>query len=269
MPRTKIARTLTALTCITATAALIAPAMSGATTRGDAGALIGSWKRTLSQADLDRTASFRVEPAGSTPPPIGPVTLAIAKGSFTFRDESGFAISQTTHVDGAGGFGIVSYVAPDKGSFCTADEPQNATYTWRLDGASLLLTATDDRCADRNSILVGRWARSSTDRTLIGHSTGQTNGKTRFTFTDRLTEAGKPVGTDAGACIIAASHKSAACVITLALRDGKLTLRGSMTLAAPTDHFTIAKGAGAYAGAHGSVSTTTHGKDTTIKVHLA
>ena len=52
---------------------------------------------------------------------------------------------------------IGAYQAPEEGSFCGPDVPQTAAYTWRRSGGVLTLKAVRDECADRDSILSGRW----------------------------------------------------------------------------------------------------------------
>jgi hypothetical protein len=249
---------LLALACAGVVAGSFAPAGSaGVARQGSArsgpNALNGTWKRALTQADIDRTASFRVEPTGSTPPPAGPITLAIANGSFTFTDDTGFSIAQTTRIDAGGAFDVLTYVAPDKGAFCTANEPQNASYTWNLDGAKLVLTPVDDRCADRNSILAGRWTRASEVRTIVARQVSEHDRKQGFTFTEKLTEGGKPAGTDSGTCKYLVK-KTAACKVTLRLTGGTLVVRGTLDLARPVAKLEIVSGTGAFAGAGGTIT---------------
>lgn len=46
----------------------------------------------------------------------------------------------------------------EEGSFCGPEIAQNATYTWKMAGDRLVLKATADPCADRDSTLAGTWA---------------------------------------------------------------------------------------------------------------
>jgi hypothetical protein len=266
--------TARALLCLTVAAAGFAAATGSVAARplaahSGASAPTGTWKRVLTQADIDRTASFRVEPQGSTPPPPGPMSLAIAKGSFTFTDDSGFSIGQTLRIGGAA-FDILAYIAPDKGAFCTADEPQNASYTWKLDGGALVLTAVDDRCADRNSILVGRWTRSAVTRTLTAVQTGVKERKSGLTFTAKLSEAGTAAGNYVVSCrLLSKSTKRADCRATLHLTDGTLVLRGTVDLA-KSFRLTIVSGTGAYERAKGSLTTRPQSDTKTLlTLHLA
>jgi hypothetical protein len=248
--------TARALLCLTVAAAGFAATGSAAakplTVRSGGSTPTGTWKRVLTQADIDRTASFRVEPAGATPPPQGPMSLAIANASFTFTDLTGFSIGQTLRIGGGGAFDILAYVAPDKGAFCTADEPQNAAYTWKLDGKALVLTPVDDRCADRNSILAGRWKHASVTRTLIATQTSlKLTKKGGGTFSDRLSEGGKPAGSDAAVCTTISASVSD-CRVVLRLGDGTISVHGKLR-DAPSQHYAITGGTGAYAGAKGSI----------------
>jgi hypothetical protein len=250
--QTNTRRALLALAVAAVAAATAAPAPArvhgaGAAATGPT----GTWKRVLTQADIDRTASFRVEPEGSTPPPPGPVLLTVAKGTFTFTDGTGFSIGQTIRIGAGGAFDILTYVAPEKGAFCTADEPQNASYTWKLDGKALVLSPVDDRCADRNSILAGRWSRATVTRTLIATQTRFRKTTSGMAFSERLTEGGKPAGSDSVTCKSIAGAVSR-CRVVLRLHDGTITLQGTLGAASST-RFAITQGTGAYAAARGSV----------------
>jgi hypothetical protein len=247
-------RALIALAIVTVVAAAAGPAAARPhVAHGGGNSPSGTWKRVLTQAEIDRTASFRVEPEGWATPLPGPVMLAVAQGSFTFSDETGFAIGQTIRVGGDGAFGVLTYVAPYEGAFCPADVPQNASYTWKLDGGSLVLTAVDDRCADRNSILVGTWTHASVTRTLVAKQTSSKTSAKGAVFSERLSEGGKAVGSDSGVCKTISSSISD-CRIVVRLRDGTILVHGKLS-EARTLKMTITGGTGAYAGARGSVVT--------------
>lgn len=144
---------LTALVLVAATAAVAAAAPSGAAGPN------GTYVRTVTKADIARTARFRHEGPGETTPPVGVVHITFAARGFRFVDPTAFAISQTYSATATGRLTIKAYVNPGKGSFCGPEVPQNASYTWTSNGRILSLKATDDRCADRNSLLSGRWTR--------------------------------------------------------------------------------------------------------------
>jgi hypothetical protein len=245
-------RAVLAVAVVALTAATASPASAHVRAAdGTAGGPIGSWKRVVTQADLDRTASFRVEPEGSMTPPTGPVKLVVAKGTFTFTDWTGFAIGQTIRVGAGGAFDILTYTAPEKGAFCTAGEPQNAAYTWKLDGKALVLTPVDDRCADRNSILAGRWTHASVKRALIATQTSFKTTAKGMAFSERLSEGGKTTGSDRVVCTTITPSVSD-CRVLLRLHDGTISLRGKLR-DTPSVRFAITSGTGAYAAAKGSV----------------
>ncbi|MDX6541780.1 MAG: hypothetical protein QOI71_3390 [Gaiellales bacterium] len=276
MPRHPItARVLLIMACAGATAYALAPAQAGAATpahmlaaQADPGALTGTWKRVTTQADLDRTASFREEPSGWQAPLTGPYTLVIASGSFSVRDSTGFAVAQTTRIDSGGAFDVLAYRSPDVGAFCPQWIPQNASYTWGLDGADLVLTPVDDRCADRSSVLAGHWVRGSNVRVLLARETSVKERANGEIFTDRLTEGGAPAGQDRGVCTFV-SKRVADCRITVTLADGVLVLRGRLGPSKALARLTIVGGTGAYRGTKGTATVRDQGqKKVLLTLHL-
>jgi hypothetical protein len=265
--RLTTARTLFALTCAGALAAsLVAAPASGARRVADPSTLVGAWQRVLTQPDIDRTASFRVEPPGWDLPLPGTQKLVIADGSFTFFDQTGFSVAQTTRIDSSGAFDLLTYIAPDKGAFCPQDVPQNASYTWALDGSDLILTPSADRCADRNSILAGRWTLAPKTRTMLARATSSKDTKTGFSWAERLSESGKPVGKDSGSCtLLGKGSKRATCKATLHLTDGTISLRGTVELSKAM-RLAIVGGTGAYEGAGGSATSKHSGKSKSLIV---
>jgi hypothetical protein len=132
-----------------------------ATTPQLAGDLIGTYERTVTKADIARTANAVVEERGFEPSPPGPRRLVIDDGSFTVIDlRDNFRISQNLAASDAGNFDIGDYIRPDKGAFCGPRVPQGAIYSWTLEDDLLKLEAESDSCADRDSILTGRWKRT-------------------------------------------------------------------------------------------------------------
>jgi hypothetical protein len=121
----------------------------------------GTYGRTLTRADIERTDDLRDESApGQGKPEPGPLKLALDDGTLTMTDVgAGLTIRQDFSVTSDGAFRIGAYQAPDQGSFCGPDVPQTASYTWKQSGDVLRLTADRDGCADRDSILSGRWQR--------------------------------------------------------------------------------------------------------------
>jgi hypothetical protein len=122
--------------------------------------LNGSHVRTVSKADVARTNSFRHEGAGQTgAPPTGTWHLTFTGDSFRATDPTGFAVAQTYSATDAGRLSVILYVNPNQASFCGPDVPQNAAHEFSLSHNTLTLHAKDDGCADRDSILQGRWTR--------------------------------------------------------------------------------------------------------------
>ena len=151
-------RTVFTFALAAAMAALMAAAESAAAPSA-AAELNGTYVRTVTKADIARTAKFRHEGPGQTPPPAGVVHLTFSAHAFRFVDPTGFAISQTYSAAPTGRLTIKAYVNPALSSFCGPEIPQNASYTWIRKGRILTLKAKDDRCADRDSLLAGRWTR--------------------------------------------------------------------------------------------------------------
>jgi hypothetical protein len=245
-------RALLSMACAGALAAT-AP-VAGARPAADPGALVGTWTRVVTQSDIDRTASFREEPKGWVPALTGAYTLVLANGSFAVRDKKGFAVAETTRADSAGAFDVLSYISPDIGAFCPQWIPQNASYTWAMDGSELVLTAADDKCSDRSSILAGRWAHGRNLRTIVAKLSSEKDGKKVYRFSDKLTEGGAAVGTDSGACTYSTPPK-ADCRLTVRFNDGTLTLRGKGDVSKPLFKLAIVGGTGFYAGAKGSATS--------------
>ena len=133
--------------------------VSSAGRHSNSAKLPGTYVRIVTKADIARTSSFRHEGPGQTPPPPGRVRLIVTLRAFRFVDSTGFAIAQTYSAKATGRLTINAYLNPNKGSFCGPEIPQNATYTWSSKGRTLTLKATQDRCADRDSLLSGRWTR--------------------------------------------------------------------------------------------------------------
>lgn len=126
-----------------------------------AGDLSGTYERTVTKADIARTANAVVKERGFEPSPPGPRRLVIDDGSFTVIDlRDNFRISQNVTASDDGNFDIGEYIRPDKGAFCGPRVPQGAIYSWTLEDDLLVLTAESDSCADRDSILTGRWKRT-------------------------------------------------------------------------------------------------------------
>lgn len=126
-------------------------------------ALVGTFTRTVTPADVSRTQAFRHEPTGDQALPSGTWRLHVASnGLISFDDPGGGGGNEAFTALPAGTLtleGPVNYLSsPDRqGSFCGV-EPDGA-YLWIAHGSAVTLTPRHDRCADRNSLFAGRWTR--------------------------------------------------------------------------------------------------------------
>lgn len=119
----------------------------------------GTWVRTVTKADFARTSTFRHEGPGQTLPPSGVYHLTFSAHTFRAVDPGKFPVAQTYSLLSGGRLSVGAYVNPAKGAFCGPEISQTASYAWSVTGRTLTLKAKADGCADRNSILVGRWTR--------------------------------------------------------------------------------------------------------------
>jgi hypothetical protein len=123
--------------------------------------LQGTWTRKVTQKDIDRTADHRNEagPNQDAPKP-GPAQLVIQPGDMQTTDQNAqFTVDQDFKATNDGKLAILGYQHPERGAFCSPSIPQNADYTWKVSGGELVLDATADPCADRDSTLTGTWKR--------------------------------------------------------------------------------------------------------------
>jgi hypothetical protein len=136
-----------------------APSASQPTT--SAPSLAGTYERSLTQADIERTDRLRDESVpGQEKPQPGLLKLGLERGTLTMTDVgAGVTIRQDFSATSDGAFRIGAYQAPDQGAFCGPDVSQTASYTWKQSGDVLTLKADQDECADRDSSLSGRWQR--------------------------------------------------------------------------------------------------------------
>ena len=87
--------------------------------------------------------------------------LTVDPDRITARSPDGFEVPEFAAFSADGKLEILAYVDTSVATFCGPAKPQNASYTWALEGDQLTLATADDTCADRNSILVGTWTRAS------------------------------------------------------------------------------------------------------------
>jgi hypothetical protein len=123
-------------------------------------ALAGTYTRSVTAADIQRTQSFRDEPADQVLP-AGTWRLHVRRdGVFFFDDPRGAGGSEafTALADGTLTMqGPVNWLEPHskQGSFCGIE--RDGAYRWTITARTLVLTARSDRCADRNSMFTGIW----------------------------------------------------------------------------------------------------------------
>ncbi len=141
----------------TAASSSAAPAAPAAAPDG----ATGTYTRQLTAGDIARTDGFRQEGTNQTAPVPGGLTLKLTNGTVSVTDDTGFEIAELSKLGQDASLEIQSYVDPFKASFCGPEAPQNASYTWKLDGETLTLSPVEDRCADRNAMLTGSWRRAS------------------------------------------------------------------------------------------------------------
>jgi hypothetical protein len=140
----------------TAAAASAATAPTGAPP-----ALLGTYTRSVSKADIARTRKIRDEAGPNQQSPKPAVAkMIIGQGTITITiTTAGLRVTQDSSATAAGGLEIKGYRNPQVGAFCGPDIPQNATYTWKQSGAGLTLHARADKCADRDSTMTGTWKK--------------------------------------------------------------------------------------------------------------
>jgi hypothetical protein len=148
-------------TTLAATTATIATSTAAAPAAALPDGLAGTWTRDVTAADIDRNAANKGTGPGEDPTPPGSYRLTIDTDRVTARAPDGFEIPEFAAFSADGKLEILAYVDTSVAVYCGPDKPQNASYTWILDGDQLTLATADDNCADRNSILVGSWTRGA------------------------------------------------------------------------------------------------------------
>jgi hypothetical protein len=145
---------------VVASIALGACGSDGGSSDSKKSELIGTWERTVTKADIDRTAKIRHEGRGQEAPSPGLNTLTITSTELRAAEvKTGASSGQTYSANDSGSLELVRYTQPEKGTFCDIQIVQTANYRWRVTGEKLSLAAVEDACADRDSILSGTWAR--------------------------------------------------------------------------------------------------------------
>jgi hypothetical protein len=125
----------------------------------------GTYTRTVSKSDIIRTEATRDEGGPSQEgPPAGVYRLVIAKGAdgpvLKVTDPTDFTIDMNLGSGPDGELLATTYVDPSQSAFCGPAAPEAAVYAFTTRGAAMQLAPKpSDRCADRDSILTGRWTR--------------------------------------------------------------------------------------------------------------
>ena len=136
---------------------------AGAAKPGTA-SLYGTYERDVTKADIERTDKFRSElgPKQDKPKPHH-VVITIAQGdpasTLSEISSDGTAVTMDISATSGGNLDLQNYVDPGKGAYCGPEIAEPASYTWKLDGRSLVLSPRNDQCADRDSTLTGKWTR--------------------------------------------------------------------------------------------------------------
>jgi hypothetical protein len=167
-------QTLLAITATLAPLALVAgcgsghksatPASTAAAARPGTASLYGTYERAVTKADIERTDKIRSEvgPNQEKPKPDH-VVLTIAEGdpqgTITATGSDGLVVTMDMDPSASGKLDLSTYVDPGKGAFCGPEIPAPASYSWKLQGRTLVLRARNDPCADRDSTLTGKWTR--------------------------------------------------------------------------------------------------------------
>jgi len=127
--------------------------------------VLGRWTRTVTQAEVARTQSFR-NTADGVPLPTGTWQVRIgADGVARYTDPTPtreLTVGQVRFEPGgrlAVGNEIPNVPHASKGGFC-GDTADAGIYRWSLHGGALVIRAVNDhQCADRNSFWNGTFAR--------------------------------------------------------------------------------------------------------------
>ena len=125
----------------------------------------GSYSRTMTKADIERTDAARDESGpNQTKPKPSPSRLVIAKGSgqdvlrFT-SDADGFSVAMDLGVQDDE-LKLYTYVDPMQAAWCGPQIAESAAYSFEMRGGALVLEpAHADPCADRDSALTGTWKK--------------------------------------------------------------------------------------------------------------
>lgn len=128
----------------------------------------GTYTRTVTKADLDRTTQTRragTQEAGTNLelPLLGEYRLVISESKAgDVVDNIGpddFSVKMYAEAED-GLLRLDAYVDPNQGAFCGPEVDIEASYRFEVEGEALSIEASPpDPCADRDSLLSGTWER--------------------------------------------------------------------------------------------------------------
>lgn len=128
-------------------------------------AVVGRWTRSVTPAEVRRTAAFR-DPSSGDALPVGAWKLQIgADGVARYVDPTeahDLTVGQVRFAPGGRlvvGNEIPNFRGASEGGFCP-DTVGSGSYRWEIAGGALVVRVVRDReCADRNSFWNGRFTR--------------------------------------------------------------------------------------------------------------
>jgi hypothetical protein len=124
--------------------------------------LIGNFRRTVTQADMDRTASLPgVDPSGRAPTGVWTIHVR-SNGLISFDDPQGTGVNETFSATNAGQvtfWGPANWLSPAdrRGGFGDADRVDH--FHWSVSGKVLTISGGGRLCADREAVLISNWTR--------------------------------------------------------------------------------------------------------------
>ena len=132
-------------------------------------AIAGTYRRTVTKADQQRVTPYRVPSKGAfgEVPPTGRWTIHIQRnGEIIGVDPNGDTANPFVEPYLLSGATMTMYGPavwdqpnPDVPNlFCEPERPSD--YSWQLSGATLTITAKQNVCAARDTVLVGTWTRA-------------------------------------------------------------------------------------------------------------
>jgi hypothetical protein len=120
--------------------------------------LVGTFTRSVTQGDIDRTAQGPGRGADVAPP--GKWVMHLKRGLLTFDDPFGSGGGEA--ISATGGtlqmFGPPNWLLPEdrRGEFCRHEPP--VAFAWKTSG-SMLQISGGGNCADRDAVFVGTWRK--------------------------------------------------------------------------------------------------------------